>query len=101
MQGSAIITGMTIFFSVTTIAVFLYPIIKLTPSWIERSLNKKLAFHRAAHTALGAAVAQAHNNPEQAARLAAQRDYHRSALQALVPHEVFEPTMESRKSNAA
>jgi hypothetical protein len=91
MSGLSSISGLTAFFAVTTTVVFLYPIVKLTPSWLERSLNKKIAVHRAAHAALSAAVNQSHNDPEQAARLAAQRDYHRSALQALAPHELAEP----------
>ena len=92
---------LTVFFSVTTIAVFLYPIVRLTPSWLERSLNKKLVFHRNAHAALTAAVAQTHNNPEHAARLAAQRDYHRSALQALVPNELDSKAAKPLASDAA
>ncbi len=96
----ASINGLTIFFAVTTTLVFLYPIVRLTPSWLERSLNKKLVYHRAAYTALTAAAAQAHNDPDQAARLAAQRDYHRSALKALVPHEIVEPDAE-RAADAA
>lgn len=100
MSGLSSINGLTAFFAVTTAVVFLYPIVKLTPSWLERSLNKKIAFHRAAHVALSTAVAQAHNDPEHAARLAAQRDYHRSALQALVPHELVEPAP-ARTADAA
>ncbi|WP_426166834.1 hypothetical protein [Sandarakinorhabdus sp. DWP1-3-1] len=96
----ASINGLTAFFAITTTIVFLYPIYRLTPSWLERSLNKKLVFHRAAYTALTAAAAQAHNDPVQAARLAAQRDYHRSALKALVPHEIVEPEVE-RTADAA
>ncbi len=91
MSGLSSINGLTAFFAVTTTVIFLYPIVKLTPSWLERSLNKKIAFHRAAHAALATAVTQAHNDPEQAARLAAQRDYHRSALQALLPNDTVEP----------
>ncbi len=100
MSGSTTINGLMAFFAVTTAVVFLYPIVKLTPSWVERSLNKKIAFHRAAHAALVTAVTQAHNDPEQAARLTAQRDYHRSALQALVPNDVAE-VVEARAANAA
>lgn len=94
------ISGLGIFFTITTVAVFLFPIIKLTPSWLERSLSRKLVFHRQAYAALTAAVAQAHNDPDHAARLAAQRDYHRSALQALVPHELGIETP-TRASDAA
>ena len=99
MPGLSSINGLTAFFAVTTAVVFLYPIVKLTPSWLERSLNKKIAVHRAAEVALTAAVVQAHNDPEQAARLTAQRDYHRSALQALVPNEAA-VTMAARPADA-
>ena len=92
---------LTVFFTVTTIAVFLYPIVRLTPSWLQRSLNKKLVFHRQAYAALTAAVTQAHNDPEHAARLAAQRDYHHSALQALVPNELKSEADRPRTSDAA
>ncbi len=85
---SAIITGLQIFFSVTTVAVVGYPLVKLTPSWLERSLNKKIAFHRAAVDALGVALTRAHNDPDQQARLQAQQDYHTASLTALVPGEV-------------
>lgn len=95
------ISGLGIFFTVTTIAVLLFPIVKLTPSWLERSLGKKLVFHRQAYAALSAAVDQAHNDPEHAARLAAQRDYHRSALRALVPHELESEAPKPRAIDAA
>lgn len=88
MSGFPAITGLMVVFSITTVAVFLYPIVKLTPSWLERSLNKKIVFHRAAAEALGAAMAGAHNDPAQLTRLTAQHDYHRAALQALVPDDV-------------
>jgi hypothetical protein len=83
MSGSPLITGLTIFFSITTAAVFLYPIIKLTPSWLERRLNGKIAFHRAALEALEAALALPDTDDEQASRLIQQRDFHRAALKSL------------------
>lgn len=85
MSGSPIITGLMVVFSITTVAVFLYPIIKLTPSWLERSLGKKVAFHRDAAVALGVAIERAHNDPEHRGRLQVQRDYHLASLTALVP----------------
>jgi len=79
----SIITGLTIFFSVTTVAVFFYPLFKLTPSWLERRLNRKIAFHRDALTALETALTLPGVDRVQAARLAAQRDFHRAALRSL------------------
>lgn len=81
------ISGLAAFFTVTTIVVVLYPIIKLTPSWLERSLYRKIAFHRDAQAALETALSLAHNDPAQAARLKAQREYHLAALSTLAPGE--------------
>jgi hypothetical protein len=100
-MSSPIITGLMIFFSVTTIGVVLYPLIKLTPSWLERSLNKKINFHRDAVVALANAVERTHNDPVQRARLQAQHDYHRSALTALVPGEAVAPVAIPRALDAA
>lgn len=85
MSGSPLIDGMMVFFSVTTLVVVLYPVIKLTPSWLQRSLDRKIAFHRDALGALGTAITGAHNDPAHLARLTAQRDYHHAALQTLAP----------------
>ena len=87
MSASPLINGMMIVFSITTVAVFLYPIFKLTPSWLDRRLSRQIAFHRAAAVEIGTAMSRAHNDAEQFDRLAAQHAYHRSALQALVPGE--------------
>lgn len=87
MSASPLINGMMIVFSITTVAVFLYPIFKLTPSWLDRRLNRQIAFHRAAAVEIGTAMSRAHNDPEQFERLAAQHAYHRASLQALVPGE--------------
>jgi hypothetical protein len=76
------INGLMIFFSVTTVAVILYPIIKLTPSWLERRLDRKISFHRDALVALESALA-ATNDQAQSARLATQLDFHRAALASL------------------
>ena len=97
MSGSPIISGLMIVFSLTTLVVFLYPIIKLTPSWLERSLNKKIVFHRAAVEALGKAIVGAHNDPAQLARLTAQHDYHRASMQALVPNETPGAVVEAER----
>lgn len=94
MSGSPIITGLMVFFSVTTVVVVMYPIIKLTPSWLERSLARKIGFHRDAVGALGTAMARAHNDQAQLVRLTAQRDFHRDALQALVPGDARVPVVE-------
>lgn len=82
MTAATMINGLMIFFSVTTVAVFLYPIIKLTPSWLERRLNAKIRFHGEAIVVLEAALA-ATNDPAQTARLTSQRDFHRAALASL------------------
>jgi hypothetical protein len=82
-MSSPIITGLTIFFSVTTVVVGLYPIVKLTPSWLERRLNRQIAFHHDALLALDAALALPGNDGTQASRLTEQRDFHRAALHAL------------------
>jgi hypothetical protein len=82
MTAATMINGLMIFFSVTTVAVILYPIVKLTPSWLERRLDRKIAFHRDALVALDAALA-ATTDPVQTARLTEQRDFHRAALASL------------------
>lgn len=85
MSGSSIIDGMAIVFTLTTIAVVLYPIIRLTPSWLEGSLGKRIAFHRAAADALETALTRSHNDPAQGDRLEAQLRYHRASLATLAP----------------
>lgn len=86
MTAATLVNGMMIFFSLTTVAVFLYPLIKLTPSWLERRLNRKIAFHQDALLALDAALA-ATSDPVQLARLTGQRDFHRGALNDLAVPE--------------
>jgi hypothetical protein len=76
------INGLMIFFSVTTVAVIFYPIIKLTPAWLERRMNAKIKFHGDAIVALEAALA-ATSDAAQSARLTDQRDFHRAALASL------------------
>jgi hypothetical protein len=85
MAGSLIITGLMGFFSVTTVAIIAYPIVRLTPSWLEGRLNRQIAFHRQAADALVHAMAQAPLDAAQQARLAAQLEFHRGALMDLVP----------------
>ncbi len=85
MAGSLIITGLMGFFSVTTVAIIAYPIVRLTPSWLEGRLNRQIAFHRQAATALEQAVMQAAGDAAQQARLAAQLAFHRAALKDLAP----------------
>jgi hypothetical protein len=87
MSGSPIITGLMIFFSVTTIAVIAWPLYKLAPSWIERNLYRKIAFHRDAAAVLAVAMERAHGDSGRFERLALQHDYHTGALLILVPHE--------------
>lgn len=86
MSAATMINGLMIFFSVTTVAVVLYPIFKLTPAWLERRLNRKIAFHQDAAVALEVAIA-ATTDPAQLARLTAQRDFHRGALKDLAVPE--------------
>lgn len=49
------LTGLTIFFSITTIAVIAYPLFKLMPSWRERVAYRKAA--KSPGIALGTPVA--------------------------------------------
>jgi hypothetical protein len=87
MSGFPIISGLMVVFSITTVAVFLLPLVKLAPSWLERSLYKKVDFHRRAADAIGTAMARAHNDPVHLDRLAKQHAYHRASLHALAPNE--------------
>jgi hypothetical protein len=85
MSTSSIPTILTIVFSVTTVVVILYPIIKLTPYWLERSVGKKVVMHSRAIVALDAAIGDAGNTPEHLARLVEQRAFHVAALAQLAP----------------
>jgi hypothetical protein len=87
MSSSPIITGLMIFFSVTTFVVVLFPIVKLAPMWFERSVNRKIGFHRDAVIALGEAVVRTRGDAEQLGRLEAQLRYHRAALSRLAPDD--------------
>jgi len=87
MAAATLINGLMIFFSLTTVAVIIYPLIKLTPSWLERRLDRKIGFHRDAIVALDAAIA-AGSDPVQTARLTEQRDFHRAALASLAVPQV-------------
>jgi hypothetical protein len=83
MSGSSIANGLMIFFSLTTVGVVLYPLIKLTPSWLERRLGRKIDMHRASLVALDAALTVPGQDAVHVARLTAQRDWHRAALRSL------------------
>lgn len=85
MTASPIINGLMIVFSISTVVVFLFPIIRLAPSWLERRLNKQIVFHSDAVEALAVAIERSHNDPAQRERLVQQHDYHRTALIALAP----------------
>lgn len=89
MSGSPIISGLMLFFSVTTVVVMAYPIVKLLPSWLERSIYRKAAFHRDAIAALDLAISRNADHPEHRARLVAQAEGHRAALAALAPHDAL------------
>lgn len=83
MAAAALITGLTVFFSVTTLAVFAYPLVRLTPSWLERRLHRKAAAHGDALAALEMALAAPVSDGTKLARLQAQRDFHAAALRSL------------------
>ena len=101
MSSSPIITGLMIFFSITTVVVVLYPIVKLAPSWFERSLHRRGALHRQAIAALGLAISRVGGDVEHRARLVAQRDYHRASLASLFPDDAALATPEPQRINAA
>lgn len=86
MPDSPIITGLMFFFSVTTVAVIAYPIVKLLPSWLERSVYSKIAYNRDAIAALDIAAARC-TDPDHRGRLLAQARYHRAALVNLAPND--------------
>lgn len=83
MPVSVVINGLTIFFSITTVVVLLYPLMRLAPSWLERRASKKAAFHRTALEAIELALAQPGQDASSADGLTAQRDFHREALRSL------------------
>jgi hypothetical protein len=89
-----------IFFSVTTVAVVAYPIVKLLPSWLERSVYRKIAFNRDAIAALDSAAVRT-SDPEHRQRLRAQARYHRAALAALAPNDPILAVDEAERIDAA
>jgi hypothetical protein len=89
MSASPIISGLMLFFSATTVAVTAYPIIKLLPSWLERSVYRKIATHRDAIAALDLAISRTIGDVEHRARLQAQADFHRNALARLAPSDAM------------
>ena len=100
MPTHPIISGLMLFFTATTVAVIAYPIVKLLPSWLERSVYRKIACHRDAIAALGVAIDRC-QDVDQLARLTAQRDFHRAALARLAPDEVDAPAPVARVDAAA
>ena len=89
MSASPVISGLMLFFSATTVAVIAYPIIKLLPSWLERSVYRKIAAHRDAIAALDLAISRTTGDAEQRARLQVQADFHRAALANLAPGDAM------------
>ena len=85
MSGVPIINGLMVFFTLTTIAVIAYPIVKILPSWLEGAVHRKIAFHRDAIIALEVAIDRAGNDPAQHARLTTQLARNKAALTALAP----------------
>lgn len=85
MTTADIPTVLTVIFTLTTIAVFLYPVVRLAPYWLERSVGRKIVMHSQAISALDAAISDAGNTPEHLARLIEQRGFHVVALAQLAP----------------
>lgn len=101
MPDSPIITGLMVFFSATTVAVIAYPIVKLLPSWLERSVYRKIAYNRDAIAAIDIAAARC-TDPDHRSRLLAQARYHRGALANLAPNDpVLAPQIPERIDAAA
>jgi hypothetical protein len=100
MPADPIISGLMLFFSATTVAVIAYPIVKLLPSWLERSVYRKIDHHRDAIAALGLAIARC-VDADHRLRLVAQQDWHRAALAALAPGEVLPAVLDTRVDAAA
>ncbi len=88
MSASPIISGLMLFFSATTVAVIAYPIVKLLPSYLERSVYRKIASHRDAIAALDLAISRT-GDAAHRARLQAQADFHRGALANLAPGDAM------------
>ncbi len=101
MSGTLIINGLMIFFTLSTIAVIAYPIVKLLPSWLERRVYRTAAFHRDVIAALGLAIERATADPEHRSRLEAQRAFHSRALTTLVPGDSLVDTAVPAKVDAA
>ncbi len=79
------ISGLAVFFTVTTVLVLLYPVIRLIPFWFQRQTGGKVRFHRQAIAALTVAIDRSEAGSEQRARLQAQHDWHAAALAILAP----------------
>jgi hypothetical protein len=86
MSNSTIPNGLAIFFTIATLIVFFYPIIKLTPSWLERRMATNIIRHRRAIMALDEAAATT-TDAEHRTRLETQRDYHQAIINSLMPGE--------------
>ncbi|KPF74412.1 hypothetical protein IP88_07945 [alpha proteobacterium AAP81b] len=88
-------SGLALFFTCTTVLAFVFPLAKLVPFWLDRRIQRQVAFHRAAAAAIAEAMPRNHNDPAHYARLATQLAYHRGALAALAPERAA-PTIEQR-----
>jgi hypothetical protein len=84
VSDSHIPNGLAVFFTITTLVVFFYPIIKLTPSWLERRMARNIRLHRSAIIALDQAIAVT-TDADHRARLGVQRDYHQGVIDRLMP----------------
>ncbi|KAB7645599.1 hypothetical protein [Polymorphobacter fuscus] len=101
MSGSLIINGLMIFFSLTTVAVVAYPLVKLLPSWLERSIYRKVAYHRDAIAALQVAIDRNQTDIEHRDRLLAQMAFHRRSLADLAPGDAADAPKTSARIDAA
>jgi hypothetical protein len=77
-------TYMAIAFTIITVAVILFPIIKLAPSRLARRMNGRVAFHREAIAALTTAIERT-DDPEHRERLVSQLAYQRAAFAQIAP----------------
>ena len=84
VMNHSTITYMAIVFTVITLAVIMFPIIKLAPSRLARRMNGRVAFHREAIAALTTAIEHT-DDPEHRERLASQLTYQRAAFAQIAP----------------
>jgi hypothetical protein len=101
MSNQALINIMAVLFTITTVAVLLYPVFRILPSWLEGSVNRKIKFHSDAVAALATEMARTQHDSAHLARLTEQYEWNRSALAALAPNAVVAEPAPQRQANAA